>query len=240
MIALFCFCLTAKAQSVFTITGNVKDDVGNLPGATVYITGSKLVTACNADGNFRFDNMAPGTYGVVIKMVGFTPIAKTVTVTNRNANVYFKLKAGTNAIREVVIRAETNWEEHYQIFKKHFLGTTPNAIECKIVNPKILHFHFDKETSVLSGSADDFLIVENQALGYRVKYLITNFEYNELSEVLKYQGYPLFEELQPKNDRVAQLWKENREKAYEGSIISFMRALYTGKIYGSGYEIFRS
>lgn len=239
VIILIFSCSLANAQHIYSITGNVKDDGGNLPGATVYITGTKLITACNAKGDFWFGNLVPGTYGVVVKMVGFKPVAKSVTVNGQSVKVDFKLEPATNSLQQVVIRAETNWEEHYGIFQKRFLGTTPNAADCKIINPKILHFHFDKETSVLSAGAEEFLIVENQALGYRIKYLLTNFEYNEQSSVLKYQGYPSFEELHPKTDRQAQAWKRNRDKAYKGSVIHFLRAIYNGNVYTSGYEIFK-
>ncbi|TFF35365.1 carboxypeptidase-like regulatory domain-containing protein [Mucilaginibacter psychrotolerans] len=239
LILLVFSCTLANAQHIYSITGNVKDDGGNLPGATVYITGTKLITACNATGDFLFANLVPGTYGVVVQMVGYKPLAKSVTVNGQSVKVDFKLETVTNSLQQVVIHAETNWEEHYRIFQKRFLGTTSNASDCKIINPKILHFHFDKETSVLSGSAEEFLIIENQALGYRIKYLLTNFEYNEQTSILKYQGYPSFEEMQPKTDRVAQAWQRNRDKAYKGSVIHFLRAIYNGNVYTSGYEIFK-
>ncbi|TSD67497.1 carboxypeptidase-like regulatory domain-containing protein [Inquilinus sp. KBS0705] len=233
------FTINVKAQNIYSISGNVKDDGGNLPGATVYINGSKLITACDNAGNYQFNKLSPGTYGVVVKMVGFAASAKSITIKGGAVRLDFKLQASSKVLGEVVIRAETNWEDHYQIFKKHFLGTTPNAEYCKIVNPKILYFHFDKATQVLSGSADEFLVIDNQALGYQIKYLLTNFEYNEQTNVLTYQGYPSFKELTPKSDKEAKNWDKNRELAYRGSILHFMRALYTGDVYTNGYEIYK-
>ncbi|AMR30579.1 hypothetical protein A0256_03635 [Mucilaginibacter sp. PAMC 26640] len=229
-----------KASLLLSITGKVVDEKGqSLPGATVFIAGSQSITACDISGNFHLDNLSPGSYVLTAKMMGFIPTTQAIILKDQSVKLSLKLMPNVNQLKGVTVRAQSNWADRYAIFKKHFLGTTPNAAECKVINPKILHFQYDKGTTVLSASAEDFLVIENNALGYRIKYLLTNFEYNESSQVLKYEGYPSFELLTSKSEKTSTYWRKNREAAYSGSIAHFIKAVYEGKPYAYGYEIFK-
>lgn len=229
----------AKAQETYTIKGTVRDDTGPLPGATVFLTGTKAITACDNDGTFHLDHISPGQYVLIAKMIGFEPLSIPVVVKNHAVQLGLVLKTNTNKLAEVKITADNNWEEHYREFKKWFLGTTPNAGDCDILNPKVLFFHYDKQNKILTANADEFLIIQNKALGYRIKYLLANFEYDNINNIVKYQGYPSFEDLVPKTEKEAARWKKNRETAYNGSIINFMKAIYNDKVYESGFEIYK-
>lgn len=228
-----------KAQETYTIKGTVRDDSGPLPGATVFLTGTKAITACDNYGTFHLDHVSPGQYVLVAKMIGFEPLSMPVVVKNHAVQLGLVLKTNTNKLKEVTITADNNWEEHYREFKKWFLGTTPNAGDCDILNPKVLFFHYDKQSLTLTASADEFLIIQNKALGYRVKYLLTNFEHDNTNNILRYQGYPSFEEMPAKTDKEAARWKKNRETAYNGSIINLMTAIYNNKVYETGFEIYK-
>jgi len=228
-----------KAQETYSIKGIVRDDTGPLPGATVFLTGTKSITACDNGGMFYLDHISPGQYVLVAKMIGFAPFSMPVVVKNHAVQLSLVLKTNTNKLKEVTITADNNWEEHYREFKKWFLGTTPNAGDCDILNPKVLFFHYDKQSLTLTASADEFLIIQNKALGYRIKYLLTNFEHDNTNNILRYQGYPSFEEMHAKTDREAARWKKDRETAYNGSIINLMKAIYNDKVYEAGFEIYK-
>ena len=228
-----------KAQETYSINGMVRDNAGPLPGATVFLTGTKVITACDNEGRFHLDHISPGSYGLVAKMIGFTPQSVPVIIKSHSAQLSLVLKTNTNALKEVVIKADDNWEEHYREFKRWFLGNTPNARDCDIINPKVLFFHYDKVTQTLSASADEFLIIENKALGYRIKYLLTNFEHDNANSILRYQGYPSFADMTAKTDKEAVRRKNNRQTAYNGSIIHFMKSIYNDKVYETGFEIYK-
>jgi CarboxypepD_reg-like domain len=228
-----------KAQETYTIKGTVRDDTGPLPGATVFLTGTKAITACDNDGMFHLDHISPGQYVLVAKMIGFEPLSMPVVVKNHAVQLGLVLKTNTNKLKEVTITGDNNWDEHYREFKKWFLGTTPNAGDCDILNPKVLFFHYDKQSLTLTASADEFLIVQNKALGYRIKYLLTNFEHDNINNIVKYQGYPSFEDMVAKTENEAARWKKNRQTAYNGSIINFMKAIYNDKVYEAGFEIYK-
>ncbi|MBD1393965.1 carboxypeptidase-like regulatory domain-containing protein [Mucilaginibacter glaciei] len=232
--------LTALAKGQYAVMGTVRDEKGEiLPGATVFITGTKFITACDNNGNFSIGGLSAGSYAIAVKMMGFNPLATSVIISNKALNVVLRLTPDARTLKQVIIVGDNNWQDRYQIFRRYFLGTTPNAAECKIINPKILYFRFDKQSNILSATADDFLIIENNALGYRIKYLLNNFEYNEQTHLLKYDGYPSFQDLEPKSAKLLAYWQKNRKKAYNGSVTHFIKAVFQNKPYASGYELFK-
>ena len=66
--AIFLICLltavinAVMAQQTYSISGTVSDNKGSpVPGATVFITNSKYVTATDNDGKFNFSDIQPGS-----------------------------------------------------------------------------------------------------------------------------------------------------------------------------------
>jgi hypothetical protein len=161
-----------------------------------------------------------------------------VNVTDRSITVNVTLKDDARQLGQVTITDDPRWEEHYDEFKKRFLGVTPNAKKCQIENKKALHFRFSSRTQVLKANADEFLKIKNDALGYEVSYLLESFEYNLKTGIIKYQGYPSFEELKPADEKQAALWTKNRQAAYSGSPTHLMKALFDNHSYPQGFRIF--
>jgi hypothetical protein len=88
------------AQSLTGIvTGHVKDEQGGvLPGVTVNLigkTGTKATTT-NAQGEYRFMAVDPGTYSVLAELTGFRPARRDNVVVNigREANAALTLSVG--------------------------------------------------------------------------------------------------------------------------------------------------
>ena len=240
ILLLLCCAVTVHGKDRYTISGIVKDEKGQaLPGTTVFLTGTKIITACNTLGEFILTNISPGTYQLVVKMVGFTPETVPVTLKNSNLSFAIVLKPKANELNEVNISFDPNWDEHYAEFKKHFLGTTPNSADCKILNPKVLHFHYSKRSKKLTASADDFIEIENDALGYKINYLLNSFEYSDSTHVTWYQGSPAFEELKAKSDKQLKQWQKNRTAAYNGSITHFMKSIFDDKVISEGFRVYK-
>lgn len=184
-------------------------------------------------------NVSPGSYELVAKMVGYEP--QTVSIILKNSPLAFNLvlKSKVNSLNEVKISFDPDWDDHFAEFKKRFLGTTPNAGECKILNPKVMHFHYSKRSKKLTGSADDFIIIENNALGYKISYLLNKFEYNDSTNVVRYEGFPSFQEMTAKSDKQNNYWKKNREIAYKGSITHFMKSIYDDRVINEGFRVYK-
>ena len=102
---ILCAALPALAQvQGGSITGTVKDEQGGvLPGASVtaQAVDATLTFTTNADGQFRFLNVAPGAYKVSVGLSGFTAVARDVIVSvGKNADMTVLLKIA--AIAETV------------------------------------------------------------------------------------------------------------------------------------------
>jgi hypothetical protein len=224
------------SQNLFSISGIVKDDKGILPGAGIYISGYKIATVADNDGKFSINNLKPGSYDLLVQMVGYLPYSKSVIISDKSANVTMILKENTVQLGEVVIRADPNRAKYINQFKEYFIGTTPNSKQCKILNPQVLNVDFDVTQSTLTVKTTEFLIIENKALGYRIKYMLDYFEYNSRTHIIYFSGHPFFEELKASASKKKK-YVTSREVAYYGSTQHFFRSLYANKSKEEGFII---
>lgn len=228
----------SSAQNSFSITGIVKDQKESLPGAGVYLSGYKVSTVADAEGKFKINNLRPGNYDLMVQMVGYLPYSKNVIISDKSVQVELTLKESTTVLNEVVIRADPNRAKYIKQFKEFFIGTTPNAAQCKILNPQVLNIDYDVTKSTLTIKTSEFLIVENRALGYRLKYMLDNFEYNSRTRIIYFSGHPFFEELKASGAKLKK-YIDKRETAYYGSSQHFFRSLYAGKVNEQGFILNR-
>src|SRR5207244_4162040 len=82
-----------------------------------------------------------------------------------------------------------------------------------------------------------FLIIENNNLGYKVKYLLDNFQFNEVQHITYYGGDCIFEAMQGTPAQQA-AWAKNRKLAYEGSLMHYLRSLYAGTSRKEGFLVY--
>ncbi|HYQ88855.1 MAG TPA: TonB-dependent receptor [Candidatus Binatia bacterium] len=85
--------VTPAQAATGAITGMVTDENGDgVPYANVFIKGTQLGGAANAEGKFTIIKVPVGTYTLTVKSVGHAPVDKTVEVNaNLTATVNFKL-----------------------------------------------------------------------------------------------------------------------------------------------------
>ena len=81
------------------------------------------------------------------------------------------------------------------------------------------------------------LLIENKALGYNIRYNLDSFTHAYETQVSLYTGYPLFEEMTAVNTEQQNRWAIERQKAYKGSILHFMRSIYKKELKEEGFEI---
>jgi hypothetical protein len=224
----------AFSQNSFSITGTVRDQKESLPGAGVYLSGYKVSTVADSEGKFKISNLKPGSYDLLVQMVGYLPYSKSVIISDKSVQVELTLKESTTTLNEVVIRADPNRAKYIKQFKEFFIGTSPNATQCKILNPQVLNIDYDVTKSLLTIKTSEFLIVENKALGYRLKYMLDNFEYNSRTNIIYFSGHPFFEELKASGSKL-QKYTSKRETAYYGSSQHFFRSLYAGNTTAEGF-----
>jgi hypothetical protein len=144
------------------------------------------------------------------------------------------------SLGEVIIKSSSEvkdgWEKYGAFFLENFIGATPNAAKCKLLNPEVLKFYFLKRSNKLRVLATDPLQIENRALGYNIRYQLDSFIYYYNSDLNLYRGYSLYTEMDG-NDSLKREWATTRTKAYYGSKLHFMRSYYDSTLAQDGYLI---
>jgi hypothetical protein len=227
-----------NAETTSSISGIVRDkDNKTMPGVIVFLSGSKKITATNSDGEFNLSGISPGTYQLVAKMIGYQSFTKTILVEQQSLIYKIQLFENDKLLNEVVVTSGVYRPEYLKTFIKHFIGESADASKCRILNPGVLNFHYNHHDNLLTANADDFLVIENKGLGYRLKYLLTRFEYNDKTTRLFYSGVPCFEEM-PGSNSDKKRWAKNREIAYKGSARHFFRSLINGQLPDEGFIVY--
>ncbi len=226
-------------QSI-TISGRLisKQSGGAIVGASVFLSNSSFGTSSNANGAFILNRLRPGQYTLVVSAIGYAEYNKVIMVNGDIADLTITMEPKTVVLREIVIsgNSSADWNRNYELFKKDFIGTDDNARQCVVINPKVLDLSYRKSKQILTASSGEFLIVENKALGYRVKFLLKGFTSDKIEGTISYQGSRLFEEL-PGNAAQKKKWQAKRDAAYYGSAMHFFRSLYQNKLNEEGFEM---
>ena len=242
--SILLFSLFAFAQqTTFLVTGKVIDAVNKTPliAASVFAQNTTTGTATNSEGIFtlRLNN---GGYDLVITFTGYGTVTKRISTADADhGNIVIELKLKDKAMEEISIvssnEVKNGLEKYGDFFIENFIGKTANSKLCSIQNKEVLKFYFSKKRNRLKVLASEPIIIKNPALGYTIKYTIDSFTYDYGTLASAYIGYPLFEAMQPADSAQATLWQANRQVAYKGSILHFMRSVYTKQLKEEGFEI---
>lgn len=234
LFCFLCFVQNLVAQQPSSLSGIVKDAKGEvLPGAGIYISGYKIATVTNNDGAFRLV-LKPGNYDLLVQMIGFESQTRNVIISDKTIQLNITLKESLIALNEVVVKPDPNREYYINLFKQFFIGTTPNSLRCKILNPSVLNIDYDEDRKILFVNCNEFLIIENKALGYRIKYLVRDFQYDYKSLIVYFEGHPYYEDL-PGSNAQKKRWTKARLTAYQGSTQQFFHSLYKGNTKEEGF-----
>lgn len=231
LVVKICF-----AQQNYVLSGTVKDKRGEvLPGAGVYVSGYKMATVTDNNGNYTLP-LKPGNYDILVQLIGYKTVNKNIIIADKAIKLDLVLEESITQLSEVTIKPDPNRAHYIGMFKDFFIGTTPNALQCKMINPNVLLVDYDREEAKLTVKTNQFLIIENQALGYRIKYLVNNFEYSSRTKIIYYEGFPYYEDLKG-SARKKKIWAKKRLTAYLGSPQHFFTSLYNGRVTEEGFII---
>ena len=240
LLILLCllFPITIFAQSG-VITGSVinAESKKPLPRASVFLSNSSVGTATSEEGTFNLYGIRPGQYTLVVSILGFEEYNKVILVGSEPIKLKIELNPKPLMLREVVITTSADWKKNFAAFKDAFIGTDENAKYCTIINPHILNITFNPTKQLLHADGDEFLIVENKAMGYRIKFLLTDFNIDKIANIVSSSGQRVFEEL-PGSESQKKKWHEKREEAYYGSAMHFYRSLYQNKLQQDGFTMY--
>jgi hypothetical protein len=235
LLNMFFCVLPGYAQKLLRISGKVVDEKGRpLVSATVFLSGSDRVTVADNEGKFMLNNIPTGTHQLSISMVGYSYFTQNIILSEGPVYVPATLKVKPIALAQVNIGGKSDWEANFKLFREVFLGTTENARACQILNPKVINFSTNK--GVLMADADDFLVIENKRLGYKIRYMLKKFNYNKTTDIALYDGETSFEQL-PGTDKTKKQWTKNRLETYKGSVMHFLRSIYQNRTSQEGFIV---
>jgi hypothetical protein len=219
-----------------SISGKVinADSKAPLAKVSVFLSNATYGTITDDEGNFVIRNIKPGQYQLVMTSVGYEDYTQSVLINEQNITVNGELKRTVMQLRDVVITTPADWKRNYEMFLTEFFGTSAFAKQCQILNPHELTLLYHKSTKTLEAYSYDFVIIENKALGYRIKFLLKDFKSDKLNDLLSWQGRILYEEL-PGSASQKKKWEERREEIYYGSSLHFYRSLVNGQFEKDGF-----
>jgi iron complex outermembrane receptor protein len=125
ILAFALLCSAGNSFSQFYINGKINDEKGNaLPGANVYLKGTKNEITTDKEGVFSFKGIIKGEYKLEITYLGYEKISKDVKV---DSNKVFNFTMQPSSIwgEEIIvksIRANENTPVTYSILTKKEIG----------------------------------------------------------------------------------------------------------------------
>jgi CarboxypepD_reg-like domain len=235
-----CLLLLTSVLSAqdFTLTGTVMDSATRQPldKASVYCQNTTFGTATNNEGAFKL-TLKNGGYNLIVTFTGYKTQQLRIGSADNNKLEILMTKE-EKGMDEVIIKSSNEvkdgWEKYGAFFKEQFIGATKFADSCTLLNPEALKFYFYKKSNKLKVMATEPVKIANRALGYNLSYRLDSFMYYYKTEAGSYRGFCFYEEMPGSADEIKK-WKTNRNKAYLGSRLHFMRSYYDSTLKEDGW-----
>ncbi|WP_022822587.1 carboxypeptidase-like regulatory domain-containing protein [Hymenobacter norwichensis] len=239
VLLLFLLIDATSGWAQGTLDGTIRDSLTQKPLelASVFLANTTYGASTNASGQFTIKDVPAGPYDLIVSYVGYKLFKRRITVRNGAQPLELPLTPSAQQLSGVTVRPNPNRESDYRKFAETFLGRTSFSRQCRIRNPDAVLVAFDAEQNQLTASSPTFVQVDNAALGYRVKYYGLVFTLNFKQQYVSFYGWPVFEEMTPRNARQRQLWLTNREKAYRGSLTHFLKSVRNNDLAQQGFLV---
>lgn len=235
--------ILSQATSGITIKGSVIDEKTNEPldNANVFLENTTMGARTKKDGSFLIHNIPYGSYTLIVSYIGYEAQTKKISF-YKDTVISYKLQLSPYEIKlkevDIVSNKPKQWEQYLEIFSKEFIGTSFNSHYTKILNPEVIEFRMDEKTNTLHASSDSVVLVQNNALGYKLYVMLTGADYTEKTNTFSYSIHTKFEELSTSNKNVLASRDENRRASYLGSVRHFIKALFYKKSEAEGFSFF--
>lgn len=210
-----------------------------IAGCSIFIASTSKGTVSDNAGAFLLENVPPGKHDLIISSIGYETNVFSFTEAQLPLLLKIELSIKVKEMENVTIEpsVEEGWDKWGKSFMDNFIGNTENSLQCRIKNEKSIRFRYYKKSNRLTAYCDEPVLVENKALGYIISYQLENFELNFKEQSISYLGYPLYVPMGGKGRQ--QKWQRKRDEAYTGSILHFMRSLFSNQLVEEGFVVRR-
>ncbi len=222
---------SAEAQ----LSGVITDVSNKKPtrNAIVFINNTTLHHTTNSDGAFEINGLQPGFYDLVVYHPKYQMFKSSLQVQSNKA---YQLNLGITPLEEKPkgTKQEEEWDLNLEWFINGLVGSDINTAACKIINEKVLSFQRDGDQ--LTATATAPIIIENNALGYKITYYLQSFKAS--TSAADIQGMAQYEELVSEDYLTNNEWNRNRQKAYWGSLRHLFQSMVNGNLNSEGFELY--
>lgn len=210
-----------------------------IAGASIFLSNTSIGTISNEKGEFLIRQVPQGKFELIVSSLNYDTYITTLQSNQIPTVLSIQLKSNSNVLKEVVVESydKDGWAKWGGYFKANFIGKSSITKNCTLTNPDVVRFRFNNKTNTVRAFAHEKLIFENKALGYNIKYLLSQFEFNISANTFKYIGYPLFENMVQGNSEEQIKWESARLNTYKGSLMHFMRSLFSNQLIEEGFEV---
>jgi hypothetical protein len=229
------------AQSVLDGVVFDQEDSKPVSFAMVFLANTSIGTLTDESGKFSL-SVPKGRFELVISKLGYQ---KAVRELNSGISLgqpltitLYKTELQLDSL-EIKEDRDPRWYQNLQIFKNNFLGQSDNSIQTILLNEKQLILDDVTSPGYLKARSNDPLKIFNKNLGYEIDYDLAIFELQSREKSLLSGGYPLFRPLSIKSKAKQKVIDKNREQAYHGSLMHFLRAVHSNTWVEEGFEVFR-
>jgi hypothetical protein len=240
LLFLFISCFSVCYSQL--VKGTVLDEKTktSIPYASVYFNGTFAGTVSDGKGYFELNRSEHLSMPLIISAIGYYSSILADFSSAEPIKIYLKPKE--YALKEAVIKSKSLAKlrkRYMRLFKKEFLGSTDNALKCKIMNEKDITFNYHADKDTLKAFTSKPLLIENMSLGYKITYYLDKFEYYRKNGGMFFIGNIVFKENEVDGDHLKE-YAERRKNAYMGSRMHFFRSLSLNDSIISGFTIMDS
>jgi hypothetical protein len=230
LLVLLCSVFQGFSQAIHGIVldKNTKEPI---PFATIYFNGTFSGTSANNAGEFSLSWKEDKPRPITATSVGY--YSMTLFEYQIDSLVFISLEPKVYDIPEVIIKPDKMPRaQKEKMFREEFLGKDNNATRCKIENMKDIILVYNDRNKSLTAYCDKPVIINNNALKYRIYYFLDQFKSSKDSAFMG--GTCYFNEIPHRNKKAVAV---RRNDAYLGSRMHFIRSLWENRLSEEGFDM---
>jgi len=224
------------------ISGFVFDNSSGKPleYVNLYISNTTIGASTDRNGYYKIRSIPPGLQELIIAIVGYKYETKKIWI-KEDSKLKFNFKLIPEVYETSAIEVEAERPEHWlnelEKFRKKFFGNSEFSKQCKILNPEIIEFD-RKSFALLTAKTKQPLIIENNALGFKIECLLLDFYWDNGIQRWGWEIKPHFSKLASQNNKDLKKWEINQKKAYDGSLYHFLNSLVKRNLLIDGFNVY--
>ena len=241
VIVVILSCWRINAQ---VFTGTVYDRATNQPLPDVYVSFNGTVAFAVTDNSGKFELTVAQRLNtqLVFSHIAYNMVIVENPFDELPEKIYMEQRI--NVLSDVIVRPDQfSRRQKLRVFREQFLGITQAGRSCRIVNEDDITIWFHLPTRTLRASSEQPIEVINQYLGYRVLFLLIDFQVEYSSVTLDRNNVmqshfavtTSYVDLSPDDRRI----KRRRDDVYVRSSNFFFKNFANNTLNENGFQIYK-